>query len=76
MRVLWWILVVAAAAVILSSLWLIFFEESGNWFTVIGATCTLIVSISGLLAIRRSEASNKKSAAYSPEQVPDNHTER
>lgn len=75
MRVLWWILVVVTAAVILSGLWLIFFEESGNWFTVIGATCTLIVSISGLLAIRRNDVS-KKNAVRSTEQLPDKRTNR
>jgi LPXTG-motif cell wall-anchored protein len=75
MRVLWSILVVATAAVILASLWLIFFEESGNWFTLIGATCTLIVSISGLVAIRRNDAS-KKNAIRSTEQLPDKRTNR
>jgi LPXTG-motif cell wall-anchored protein len=75
MRVLWWILVVATAAVILASLWLIFFEESGNWFTLIGATCTLIVSVSGLVAIRRNDAS-KKNAVRSTEQLPDKRTDR
>ena len=52
-RAFWWTLLTLSALGVLAMLWLIFFDGSGNWLTVIGSSGTAIVSILMLRSLRK-----------------------
>ncbi len=49
----WWALLAVSVAVIVASLWLIWFEDAGNWLTVLSAACTIVVCVISLRIIQR-----------------------